>query len=175
MRKIIFVLILVVLFVSIADAKGKKKKAKSKEVEDIRPSHIQKELYCNSCQAIIRELLKKLRDKTSEQDVVDAMEDICNPKYYSIYDFPPPDMRKGCEAYINGHEEIIEKALIERKGNRDVEQYVCYTKTKACVDVDMNSEKNRRNTHVTIDGKQVPVGDDGAIDIGAPKVETEEL
>ena len=76
------------------------------------------------------------------------MSDICNPRYYSIYDFPPPDMRKGCEAFINvlscstysfsvslccyqGHEEIIERGLVERKGNADVEHYLCYTKTKA--------------------------------------------
>ena len=29
------------------------------------------------------------------------MDNICDQKYYSIYDFPPPEMRKGCEAFID--------------------------------------------------------------------------
>lgn len=40
---------------------------KRKVVE--RPSYIEPEVYCNSCQAIIRESLKILRHRTSEMDV----------------------------------------------------------------------------------------------------------
>ena len=29
-----------------------------------------------------------------------AMEDICNTAYYSIYEYLPPKMAKGCEAFL---------------------------------------------------------------------------
>lgn len=45
---------------------------------------------------------------------MEAMSDICNPEKYMIYEFPPPEMREGCEAFIMDWEEEVEKALMER-------------------------------------------------------------
>lgn len=41
------------------------KKAKKNQL----PLSVEPELYCNSCQAVVRESLKKLRHRTSESDV----------------------------------------------------------------------------------------------------------
>ena len=45
---------------------------------------------------------------------MEVLSDICNPELYMTYEFPPPEMREGCEAFIMDWEEIIEKELIER-------------------------------------------------------------
>ena len=42
------------------------------------------------------------------------------------YEFPPPDMKEGCEAFIMDWERVIERALITRHDNKGVENYVCH-------------------------------------------------
>jgi hypothetical protein len=37
------------------------------------------------------------------------MDNICNPELYMTYEFPPPEMKDGCEAFIMDWEEVIEK------------------------------------------------------------------
>lgn len=63
---------------------------------------------------------------------MEVMSDICNPEKFMIYEFPPPEMREGCEAFIMDWEEVIEKALMQRHGNKEVESLVCNTLSKAC-------------------------------------------
>ena len=53
-------------------------------------------------------MLKELKHRKSETDVMSAIMDACDPKKYMVYgewsilslEFPPPDMREGCEAFI---------------------------------------------------------------------------
>ena len=54
---------------------------------------------------------------------------MCQYRNFSIYEYPPPDMKKGCEAFMAGWSEEVEKALINRKNNEDIEDYVCYKLT----------------------------------------------
>jgi hypothetical protein len=70
-------------------------------------------------------MLKKLRHRKSESDVMEAMSDVCNPEYYMIYEFPPPEMREGCEAFIMDWEEVVEKELINRPNNDMIEEKIC--------------------------------------------------
>ena len=56
---------------------------------------------------------------------MDAMSDICNPENYMIYEFPPPEMREGCESFIMDWEEKVEKALINRIDNEGIEDIIC--------------------------------------------------
>lgn len=65
------------------------------------------------------------------------MSDICNPEYYMIYEFPPPEMKEGCEAFIMDWEEVVEKALINRTTNKEVEDRVCQQLSKACYNVNV--------------------------------------
>ena len=46
--------------------------------------------------------------------VIEALSDICNPDKYFTYEFPPPDMKDGCTAFIMDWEEVIEKEMQTR-------------------------------------------------------------
>ncbi len=67
---------------------------------------------------------------------MDALVNICSDKNYNIYDYPPPDMRKGCEAFMGAWNEVVERELLKRDGNDKVETDICIHKTKACVGID---------------------------------------
>ena len=58
-------LLVLLLIVSILECK---KKSASKQTNK-RPATIEPELYCNSCQAILKEVFKKIRDSRKESDV----------------------------------------------------------------------------------------------------------
>jgi hypothetical protein len=82
--------------------------------------------------------LKRVRNKTNEWEVVDAMEDICNLWNFKVYAYPPPKMREGCDALIRDYEEEIEWAIAHRNElDEDVEDYICTTTIKACMDLQM--------------------------------------
>lgn len=68
---------------------------------------------------------------------MEVLSDICNPELYMTYEFPPPEMREGCEAFIMDWEEIIEKELIERIGNKEIEDKVCHRLSQACKNVNV--------------------------------------
>lgn len=50
-------------------------------------------------------------------------------KNFSVYEYPPPDMKKGCEAFMAGWSEELEEALMNRNGNDTIEDEVCYKLT----------------------------------------------
>ena len=54
-----------------------------------------------------------------------------------IYEFPPPEMREGCEAFIMDWEEVFEKEMQARKGNHEVENRICYELSEACKNVNV--------------------------------------
>jgi hypothetical protein len=56
---------------------------------------------------------------------MEAMSEVCEPEQYMTYEFPPPEMKEGCEAFIMDWEEIVERELIKRQGNKEVEDKVC--------------------------------------------------
>jgi hypothetical protein len=101
-----------------------------------KPRYLSGELYCNACQGMIGELLIKLRHRTKESDIVDAMEDLCDMWKFAKYDYPPPEMKKGCEAILGQYSEELEKALMDRNmKDKDVETYFCFELTKACLEI----------------------------------------
>ena len=57
---------------------------------------------------------------------MEALDDVCNPELYMVYKFPPPEMREGFEAFIMDWDEVLERELINRKGNKEVEHKVCH-------------------------------------------------
>lgn len=50
-------------------------------------------------------------------------------KNFSVYEYPPPDMKKGCEAFMSGWSEEIVEALMNRNGNDTIEDEICYKLT----------------------------------------------
>jgi hypothetical protein len=80
---------------------------------------------------VVRELLKKLRHRKSESDVMEAMDDVCNPEHYMTYEFPPPEKKEGCEVFIMDWEEVVEKELQTRPDNEVIEHKICHELSKA--------------------------------------------
>lgn len=111
--KLLYCLLVIVSLISLIEAKKKKKS----ENEDRRPVSIEPLLYCNSCVAVVRESLKKLKDSRREMDVDDTLSTICNQRNFAVYEYPPPDMKKGCEAFIGGWSEEVQVALMKRTNN----------------------------------------------------------
>ena len=103
-RLILFLALILILacVLNTADAKKvKKKKTKSKpkskpkpeKSSPKRPDGTSPELYCNVCQAICKETLKRLKHRKTEAEVFHELDSVCDPKHYYIYQFPPPEMR----------------------------------------------------------------------------------
>ena len=82
---------------------------------------------------------------------MEYLSEVCNPEKYMIYEFPPPEMREGCEAFIMDWEEIIERELIKRQGNLEVEDKVCNQISKACKNVNVK-DAPRFDDQIFVDG-----------------------
>ena len=89
MKKLFFVLLIIwVCLAMIIEARKKKKRKVDKKPEDPkqrRPSSVKPELYCDACQAIIKELTKSLYGKKKESDVYHAMSTVCDPEKFYVY------------------------------------------------------------------------------------------
>jgi hypothetical protein len=87
--KSLFLLLTIVLLLSLpAIQSGKKKKNTQKKPEnpkERRPDKVKPELYCDACQAMVKEAIKALFGKKKESDVIDVLTDVCNPEKYYVY------------------------------------------------------------------------------------------
>ena len=70
---------------------------------------------------MVKEGMKTLKHRKDPADVYDYTSTICEQGKYFIYDFPPPEMNKGCLVFIQHWEEELEKAFIHRENNDEVE------------------------------------------------------
>ena len=85
----IFLIILLVSIITLVESR-KKKKRKAPEAKPLdpklkRPERIRAELYCDACQALVKESVKLLFGKRSEADVMTVMENVCDPERYYTY------------------------------------------------------------------------------------------
>lgn len=158
-------LIVVLLLVCLTDERKKKKKPTEKKTSnplDKRPDSVKPELYCDACQAILKEAMKELRGKKKESDVIDYMTTVCDPEKYYVYSHPPPDMRQGCEAFVNGWDEEIEQVLVNRKNDQEPIEILCYQMTKACDGVDPTNVP-RFDNQIMMDGQPMQLNPDGSV------------
>ena len=180
---IIFLILVILSLINIALSQEKKNKTKHKSTkkkkkakkakteslmenglptpDSIRPTHVSPELLCDSCIAIISEAVKSLGKQTKESEVLFYLDKVCDPSKYNIYHFPPPDMRTGCEVFVAGYNDEIEKALIGRKLDltaEDIIQDLCYKKTTVCKDVNFDNMKMMDDT-IMVDGEPVKISD----------------
>jgi len=85
------ILVFIVLFIissSLVECRNKKKGKRTEKQEnpkERRPEKVKPELYCDACQAMVKEAIKALFGKKKETDVVDVLTDVCNPERYYIY------------------------------------------------------------------------------------------
>ena len=122
------------------------KMKKIKLSDEIRPSDISRELFCDVCQAIIKEAIKNLRFLNKESDVIFYLTNgICLQKNFNDYHFSKPEMEIGCEVFISEYFEQVKKLLIKRNPKFDSEnnliQKFCFEKIKACNGVDLSNIK----------------------------------
>ena len=174
---ILFILISLLSFFSCQEdtkskAKSAKKKKKAKKSsklmenglptpDSIRPSHVSPELLCDSCQAILSEAVKRLGKQTKSSEVLFYLDKVCDPSRYNIYHFPPPDMKMGCEVFVGGYNDEIERILIGRKLDLSVDdliQDLCFKTTKVCEGVDFNNIKPMDDT-IMVDGEPMKIAD----------------
>jgi hypothetical protein len=97
---------------------------------------------------------------------MEVMSEICNPEHFMTYEFPPPEMREGCEAFIMDWEEEVERVLMNRQNNSEVEDKVCMEISQACRNVNVK-DAPRFDNQIFVDGQPVPVGEDGKVDLAA--------
>lgn len=57
----------------------------NENLEDRRPTYINKELFCHGCKAFVSETLKALRGKKSEDDVYKVLGTICREANFDNY------------------------------------------------------------------------------------------
>jgi len=147
MRKLLLVLAIIALIcVSSIEAAKKGKKKKSE-----KPTNVEPRLYCESCRALVNETLKMLKGSTSEIEIYDILSDPCNQRRYVIYEHIPPDIEKGCNAFLAaGHDELFIKLLLNRKNDDGLVEELCWTRTGACKD--LPTTKKEPTLDVSING-----------------------
>ena len=122
------------------------KTKKLKISDEIRPSDVSRELFCDVCQAIIIEALKNLRNLNKESDIVFYLTNgICSQNNFNDYHFSKPEMEIGCEVFMGEYGDEIQKLLMERNPKVDNDkkliQNFCYDEIKACNGVDVSNIK----------------------------------
>lgn len=70
--RVIHVVLLITIVASLSALVDAKKK-KSGSEDNRRPTSVEALLYCNSCQAVVRETLKKVKDSRKEYDVANHL------------------------------------------------------------------------------------------------------
>mmetsp|Transcript_31061 Transcript_31061/g.23101 ORF Transcript_31061/g.23101 Transcript_31061/m.23101 type:complete len:103 (-) Transcript_31061:47-355(-) len=95
---------------------------------------------------------------------MEAMSDTCEPTQYMVYEFPPPEMREGCEAFIMNWEEVIERELIQRQDNASLEHKICHEISKACYNVNVR-DAPKKDDHIFVDGQPVPMDQSGKVNL----------
>ena len=146
-------------FLIITKIEKKRKKNKTlPDPEKVRPTSVSKELFCDACEAIIKEACKNLRGKKKESDVEFYLDDVCNPEKYNIYHFPPPDMGRGCREFVAIYGDEIPKVLIDRNNDEEPVQKLCYEITKVCLNVDWGNISPMDDS-IMIDGEPVKMSD----------------
>lgn len=55
----------------------------------------------------------------------DALSGLCNPQTFGVYEYPPPQMHKGCNDFVAEHYDDIVEAMMSRESNQTVETQLC--------------------------------------------------
>lgn len=113
---------------------------------------------------MVKEAVKQLKHRKNSAEVYDFTSTACDKNRYFIYDYPPPEMYDGCIAFIQNWEEEVEKVLLNRENNDEVESKLCYEISKACKGVE-NTEPPQMPDYIEVDGQKHAVGEDGTATI----------
>ena len=117
-----------------------------KFADEIRPSDVSRELFCDVCQAVIIEALTNLRNLYKESDILFYLtNEICLQKNFNNYHFSKPELEIGCEIFFGQYADAIQKLLMERNPKTDTKEKLinsfCYDQIKACNGVELKNIK----------------------------------
>jgi len=88
-------------------------------------------------------MLIKIDGSNKEYIIYDHWETICDKENFQIYEYPPPEMRKGCDLFISQYEETVLDMLTARENDDNIEDEICYNMTEACVDIDDGESESK--------------------------------
>ncbi len=163
MKFYLFILISLVtlaLTLTLVESRKNKKRAKKPRKEkdplDKRPTDVKPELYCDACQAMVKESVKLLRGKKKYSDVLNVVDEICAQDNFYVYSHPPPEMMSGCFAFQGGWQDELIDVIVNRTSVEQAIQKMCTEISKACVDVDPKNAP-RMDENIFVDGQPVDI------------------
>ncbi len=75
-----------------------------------------KVIRCEVCQAVARALIPKIEALVPRQykggrmvAIAQAIEDVCTPDSFRVYEFSPPDMIEACRSFRSDYEDELEE------------------------------------------------------------------
>eukprot|EP01060_Flectonema_neradi_P005005 TRINITY_DN1330_c0_g1_i2.p1 TRINITY_DN1330_c0_g1~~TRINITY_DN1330_c0_g1_i2.p1 ORF type:complete len:212 (+),score=46.00 TRINITY_DN1330_c0_g1_i2:52-636(+) len=168
LRKIITVAVIMSLLTT-AESKKKKKKERKVKQGDIkdRPYQCPDNYYCEGCKAIVKVLSKaeerSKKEKKGKQQayMMEALMDVCEVKNFQDFSYPPPQIRIGCMSYVQDHDDLLEDIFVNGKaaGRDDLQKFLCYEITDACLQVEQAENKKGRLGKETYERESIKVSD----------------
>ena len=169
--KLLYSLIyIIIIFNLISSSNQKKKKIKKKidsklpnglpKPDSVRPDYIIPELFCETCRAVVNEVLKELRFKIKESDVIYYLSNIClDEEKFNAYEYIPKDIKATCGIFMGVYEDELTKFLSKRNTETPYKSLIydfCDEYTQICKGVEVNYEKSftkiERNKETNVGG-----------------------
>ncbi|XP_066544972.1 uncharacterized protein LOC136712345 [Amia ocellicauda] len=115
------------------------------------PPGVDRNTYCESCLAAVKELKGFLREPStqpSEARVRTRLASVCKADTFNGYNLPTDNMVAACRHLLDTHDkEFLELLLSRRTGELDV--LLCYELSLACVGVRRRQQENREKAEFT--------------------------
>lgn len=105
-------------------------------------------LQCAVCKAVLTEAKKKLdglgKKKQDEVEIVSVLKTVCKQDNFMVYDFIPPKMTQGCEAFMASFDDLAEDFFKQPKNKAlGIEEY-CKKVVKVCDGKSKKKDANKK-------------------------------
>ena len=125
-------------------AKKRKRKKKAPQPQSTGPINeryleIERDLYCYSCQKMVRHAFMELRGTFTEENIFDKLAKICHWTRFEDDDlYLAQEQFKGCNVFKRDWEEKLEEQLHQTPLNAlDFENAFCHDISMACENINM--------------------------------------
>ena len=97
-----------------------------------RPSSITDDLWCTTCQAVVRAMVNKLGHRRKEYEILDHWDDVCHKDNFAGFNYHSSQIVQACHYFIEDFDDEVIEGLKNRKNNEVVEAEVCFISTGVC-------------------------------------------